>query len=282
MRRAPFYTLHDARSFPKRLLEDALGGAVGGNADSGGGIANVAGATLMVSNSSISGNTTGDGGAGYGVGGDGGFGGGIFNAGTLAVSSSTLSGNTTGTGNPGDFGGYGGFGGGIFNAGTLAVSSSTLSGNTTGKGGGDGSTRGGDGGGLYLGSDANVKSTIVANNTVAPGGSGPDCKTFGDGAFITHGYNLLEETAGCDIEETSPGADDTDIYGQDPQIGPLQDNGGATETQAPEAGSRPVDNGSCSGVNDAFLPADQRFVPRPQGARCDIGAVERRAPYASS
>lgn len=56
----------------------------------------------------------------------------------------------------------------------------------------------------------------------------------------------------------------------DPLLGPLQDNGGFTLTQAPGPGSPAVDAGdpaNCSGV-------DQRGVARPQGPRCDIGAVE--------
>lgn len=56
----------------------------------------------------------------------------------------------------------------------------------------------------------------------------------------------------------------------DPLLGPLQDNSGFTLTQAPGPGSPAIDAGdptNCSGV-------DQRGVARPQGPRCDIGAVE--------
>ena len=56
----------------------------------------------------------------------------------------------------------------------------------------------------------------------------------------------------------------------DPLLGPLQDNGGFTLTQVPGPGSPAIDAGdpaNCSGV-------DQRGVARPQGPRCDIGAVE--------
>jgi len=56
----------------------------------------------------------------------------------------------------------------------------------------------------------------------------------------------------------------------DPLLGPLQDNGGFTQTHLPAPGSPAIDAGdpaNCDGV-------DQRGVPRPQGARCDIGSVE--------
>ncbi len=56
----------------------------------------------------------------------------------------------------------------------------------------------------------------------------------------------------------------------DPLLGPLQDNGGFTQTHLPAPGSPAIDAGdpaNCSGT-------DQRGVPRPQGPRCDIGSVE--------
>ena len=56
----------------------------------------------------------------------------------------------------------------------------------------------------------------------------------------------------------------------DPLLGPLQNNGGPTDTQALGAGSPAIDAGdpaTCSAT-------DQRGVARPQRARCDIGAFE--------
>lgn len=52
-------------------------------------------------------------------------------------------------------------------------------------------------------------------------------------------------------------------------LGPLQDNGGPTQTHALLPGNPAIDGGSCSGVT-----ADQRGVARPQGQACDIGAYE--------
>ena len=58
----------------------------------------------------------------------------------------------------------------------------------------------------------------------------------------------------------------------DPRLGPLGDNGGPTLTHLPRLGSPALDQGSL-----ACPPADQRGVARPQGAACDLGAVERQA-----
>jgi len=54
----------------------------------------------------------------------------------------------------------------------------------------------------------------------------------------------------------------------DPQLGPLQDNGGPTETLALSIGSAAIDNGSTTATTD------QRGYPRPEGAAPDIGAYE--------
>ena len=58
----------------------------------------------------------------------------------------------------------------------------------------------------------------------------------------------------------------------DPGLGPLQDNGGPTQTMAIAPGSPAVDAVPSTG---AQCPAtDQRGVRRPEGAGCDIGAFE--------
>ena len=58
----------------------------------------------------------------------------------------------------------------------------------------------------------------------------------------------------------------------DPRLGPVADNGGSTFTALPDA------NSPLLGAADPVgcPPSDQRGVSRPQGAGCDIGAVERR------
>ena len=65
----------------------------------------------------------------------------------------------------------------------------------------------------------------------------------------------------------------------DPKLGPLQANGGPTQTMALGAGSAARD-----AADDAICAAppvnnlDQRGVARPQGAHCDIGAYEAKPP----
>jgi predicted outer membrane repeat protein len=61
----------------------------------------------------------------------------------------------------------------------------------------------------------------------------------------------------------------------DPLLGPLQNNGGATPTFLPGIGSPAIDNGADIVCTAGPAHArDQRGVARPQGAHCDIGAVE--------
>ena len=62
----------------------------------------------------------------------------------------------------------------------------------------------------------------------------------------------------------------TNIINTDPLLGPLQNNGGFTQTMALLPGSPAIDAG-----DDANCPAtDQRGVTRPFGSHCDIGAYE--------
>jgi hypothetical protein len=86
------------------------------------------------------------------------------------------------------------------------------------------------------------------------------------GSFTSLGYNMIGNTSGCSF---TPGPGD--LVNVDPMLGPLQDNGGPTLTQALLPGSPAIDAGS-----PACPPpdTDQRGVPRPQGAACDIGAYE--------
>ena len=61
----------------------------------------------------------------------------------------------------------------------------------------------------------------------------------------------------------------------DPHLGPLQNNGGPTQTQALLPGSPAINAGNPAGCRDALgalLLADQRGFPRL--GRCDIGAYE--------
>src|SRR5262249_61484220 len=68
------------------------------------------------------------------------------------------------------------------------------------------------------------------------------------------------------------GTNTDNIIGQDPKLGPLQNNGGPTPTHALLDGSPALDKGS----NLANLATDQRGAgfARVHGAAADIGAFE--------
>ncbi len=203
--------------------------------DSGGGIYN--GGTLTVQNSTLSGNSAYNGG-------------GIENGGTLTIQNSTLSGNSVG--NTTD-----NYGGGIYNYGLLTLQNTTLSGNW-----------GGIGGGIENGGTLNLRNTLIANSP-----SGGDCRIVG-GSIAANDHNLMQSTLVTDTCGLSNGAGGS-LIGVDPLLGPLADNGGpsagqATWTHALLPGSPALDAGN----NATCLSTDQRGVPRPQGAACDIGAYE--------
>ena len=170
---------------------------------------------------------------------NGGDGGAIRNfAGTLEVNNSTFSNNES-TGR----------GGGLFNnSGPLVIKNSTLVGNSAPQGGG-----------LYNeGTLSQLSNTIIANSM----GGGGDCENVG-GSITTNTNNLIED-------ETC-----TPAFSGDPQLGPLQNNGGVTETYALLAGSPAIDAG------DTCLGTDQRGQTR--GTLCDIGAFEfNHAPVANN
>ena len=64
------------------------------------------------------------------------------------------------------------------------------------------------------------------------------------------------------------------FIGGDPMLGVPADNGGPTLTMLPEIQSPVVDAVGCT----AAPATDQRGIPRPQGVRCDIGAVDIQGP----
>ena len=161
------------------------------------------------------------------------IGGGIWNFGTLSVTNSTISLNSAASN-----------GGGIHNDGTLTVTNSGISSNSAV----------GSGGGIEdLSNRTALINTIIAGNV--PGG---DC----NGGVLSLGVNL-------DSDDTCNLSPVFDLPGTDPLLGPLQDNGGPTETHALLPGSPAIGVGEpCS------LATDQRGVLREQGVGCDIGAFE--------
>jgi len=202
------------------------------------------GGTLTINTSTISGN----GAAGHSK--VGGGGGGIvnYNGGTLTINNSTLTQNEAYRG------------GGISNdAGTLTISNSTVSGNSADQGGG-----------IYnFSGTATLQNSIVANSKYNHG----NCY----GSMTSNGYNLSSDNT-CNFNGTG------DLNNTDPKLGPLQNNGGPTQTEALLQGSPAIDAGNPNGCTDGnghLLKTDQRGYPRPDkedhGIGCDMGAFERQS-----
>ena len=112
--------------------------------------------------------------------------------------------------------------------------------------------------------DESSPTTIV--NTIVLGGESESCTRM-PATSPSIGHNLEDQNL-CKF--TQP----TDHTMANALLGPLQANGGQEDTQLPATGSPVIDAGS----NAACPETDERGVPRPQGAACDIGAVERTVP----
>jgi hypothetical protein len=82
----------------------------------------------------------------------------------------------------------------------------------------------------------------------------------------------LSQSGSDNLIELGRGFDGPPVFSPDPQLGPLQDNGGPIWTMAPAAGSPAIDAVPAPG--NGAPATDQRGVARPYGAGVDIGAVE--------
>jgi hypothetical protein len=258
----------------------------GGNAGSasGGGLY-VAGGSATLTNDTLSGNSAqgGGGAAGGSVtgghnhagnGGNGGnaSGGGLDVAGGSAtLSNDTLSGNSA----QGGGGGHGGHG-------------DTNEGN-----GGNGGNA--SGGGLYIvsGSTVALANTLIAQDTLAAGtrgwayglgfgsagsASGPDVS----GSVAPSDHDLVGDGTGSNLTNGVNGDQvGTSASPLNPVLGPLQNNGGPTQTMALLPGSPALDAGS-NALLPAGLTTDQRGFARISGAAVDIGAYEKQLPTLST
>lgn len=112
------------------------------------------------------------------------------------------------------------------------------------------------------GSAVSVTGTIVVANT-----SLHDCN--GD---VTDGGFNLDSDGSCAWSATGS------VSKGDAKLGPLANNGGATKTLKPAKGSDAIDAIPTGKANCSSSAADQRDVSRPQGGKCDIGAVEVEQP----
>ncbi len=254
----------------------------------GGGIYNLGPAAMVINNSSIVGNRAATNASHSGYAG-GGFGGGIYNnTGTMTVTNSSILFNTASLNNNGE-------GGGIYNyaAATATLNNDTIAYNTAaadtnaadgelGSGGGiagnssitiinssivsnnsGGSTANSSGGGVDTGSNlaTNIGNSIIADNI--GGGSRRDV----NGNFNSLDYNLFGSYPNSGGSITGPTTHN--LNNTDPLLNSLANNGGPTPTFLPQNSSPAINAGG-----DSCPATDQRGVTRPQGAHCDIGAVE--------
>ena len=235
----------------------------------------------------------------------GGAGGGITNraAATLSLSASTLSGNQSLAGRGGGLGNEGmvtlngvtfkansaELGGGMYNNSIQSITMTNLTfsenaaAGASGLGGGlfsgslatlihatfiDNSAPADAGGAIYHrtvlpGNDLYLLNTIIAEST-----SGSNCteSVLNKSHIISNGNNLSDDDT-CKLIEA------TDLIETDVMLYPLGFYDGKTYTHLPISGSPAIDNGACQST----VTIDQRGVSRPQGAGCDIGAVEARS-----
>ncbi len=224
-------------------------------------------------------------------------GGGIANYGTLTVINSTISANTSGRD-----------GGGLINNGFMQASSimllnSTISGNRAARDGGalanfayrgagqmrvvqstiTANVAGRNGGGLVSDATTALAHTLVTGNRA--GGNGDEVHRIGQ-SLTANAFNLFGDsdvTTAAALSGFMPGTTDHTATsdGTEPALvaaivtPTLANNGEATATHALPAASPALDRialEQCLGVTH-----DQRGVTRPQGAACDIGAVESNA-----
>jgi hypothetical protein len=143
-------------------------------------------------------------------------------------------------------------GGGIASNRTMIIRNSTIADNTASAGGGI----------YFLAGDLDVRNSIVANNidndlTIPPR---PTARSISTPSGSSLGTNLSSD----DSCGTGP-----NMIIADPMLAPIASNGGPTMTRALLVGSPAIDGGTvCSEATD------QRYVTRPQGVTCDIGAFE--------
>jgi hypothetical protein len=227
--------------------------------DVGGGIyedSNVPDGTtsLTVTHSTISNNTS----SYYGGGMD-------FDGGDATISDTTIVGNVS------QYGGHGDSGGAMeIDDGNLVFQNDTIANNRATDTSGNTSTSTLDAGGVELYGDASsthpvFENTIIANNQPT------DCHVRNQSFLPEAGVNLDSDTRcfnGSADKHTNP------------DLGPLQNNGGQTDTMALLDGSPAIN----AAANNVCPTDDQRGVTRPQpaGGTCDIGAYEATAPFATT
>jgi len=225
-----------------------------GQGNAGGGIVNGAGGALTVTHSTLSGNTAG-------------LGGGAFNSGTMTIVNSTVSGNTAGEG------------AGIYGDGgsTVTITNSTFSGNTATQTGGAclnlgtlqiaNSTFSDNSAAFLAGGVFNLGTLVIGNAVLNTGSSGENIYS-NSGTVTSLGYNISSDNGNGFLN--GPG----DQLNTDPLLGPLQNNGGSTLTQALLPGSPAIDMGDPNFTPPPFFDQRGTGFDRVVSGRVDVGSFE--------
>ncbi len=135
-----------------------------------------------------------------------------------------------------------------------------------------------------------VKNSVVAGNYSNPDRAAPETPDDCHGSFVSGGHNFLGNAGGCPgivdgVKGDVTGVEWAQIVESEQRpwgrVPLTADNGGPTPTMALLPGSSAVDHippEDCTDLEGKPLASDQRGIPRPQGAGCDVGAFELAAP----
>ena len=260
------------------VTHSTLAGNTATTSGDGGGITQLGIGSTVVTDSTISGNSALDS-SGFGSGG------GIHNNSTVTIIRSTISDNSAGNN-----------GGAISNnSGTLTITNSTVSGNTAGVAGGGISN--------FSNGTLTIMNTTVAGNGATFGG-GIDNEHFVDdgmqvvilkssiitastvgsdvrGTITSQGYNLISDASGAIISPAT--GDQIGVPAAQLNLGPLQYNGGPTQTIALGCGSVAIDKGISNSLsNDQRGLSFVRTFDDPAISNAadgtDVGAFELQTP----
>ena len=245
----------------------------GNSAGYGGGGIYIGEAVLTLNSSAVSGNSTES------------DGGGIYaDSSTVTLNASLVSGNSAGS-----------VGGILASSSTVTLNSSTVSGNSAGLDAGgiyagnavlvlnsstvSGNSAGSNGGGIY----ARSLSTVTLNSCLISGNTASQGKEiYNNGSTVNAaGFNLFghgSESSGDSFVDFTPGNRDVNATADGMNtplvsiLNPtLADNGGPTQTHALPTNSPAIDLDAICRTN---LTEDQRSYTRPANSDCDAGAFE--------
>ena len=198
-------------------------------------------------------------------------------AGDFELINSTVSGNTAGNGG-GISVGDGTRGGPVTETGSLGVESSTIATNSAASTGGGIHLAGYElaSDQPITSAAVHVTSTIVADNTAAGAAQDLDRADGSSGGGFDLSFSLVEAPGDAPRTESPSGSN---LVGVDPLLAALADNGGPTRTHLPAESSSAIDKGNAPARLAADQRGQARTVDRDApdaagGDGTDIGSVE--------